>query len=620
MSNQVSALQLGLVVPPCPSGGELRAVAEIGRGAAPPASLSAEAQAAWRKSVFALLPDDVTARLLERAIERSLESGEIYYRGAQHESSSSVAMVVEGLLRLYVAAPDGRTLTMRYVGAGQVVGLRGLTLTAGIARDYAPFASDSVNGDAVRPSRIVRLAKADVLAAARASASVALALAREAAIQAMRDQQMLAANLFRPIRSRVALHLLDLSAPDRSGDLVVTASHRQIADAIGSVREVVTRALDRLQSEGLIERREGRLLLLRPERLSEISLSCGSTPRRYLMQFTIALPQSNRVSTPSAIHDVAQAAEELGFWALSVHDHIMWDGKWTACGSDTDSGRSDVRNLYEPLVTYAHVSAITTRVRLLLSIMLMPTREPLLTAKQLSTLDQLSGGRVLLGIGVGLAGNDTDPPYLSALSGNAAREWEALGVPVARRGRLSDERLAAMRALWADDITTYEGTLVRFADVAMYPKPAQAGGIPILIGGNSPAALKRTARGGHTWLPNHAKAHEVAMGVRYLKSLHKEYGTEFSGEVVHDCFMRLDDSADSARAAFPRVLREALGEDLPHRNMLGNPEDLIERVEQYAAAGVTALDLKPVYHSVDELLSMMRRFAENVMPAAARGA
>jgi alkanesulfonate monooxygenase SsuD/methylene tetrahydromethanopterin reductase-like flavin-dependent oxidoreductase (luciferase family) len=334
-----------------------------------------------------------------------------------------------------------------------------------------------------------------------------------------------------------------------------------------------------------------------------------------LMQFTIALPQANRVSTLSALRDVAQAAEELGFWALSMHDHIMWDGLWIACGSDTDNGGEDLRNIYEPLTTYAHLSAITERVRLLFSIMLLPSREPLMTAKQLSTLDQLSGGRVSLGIGVGLAGNHTDPPYLSALSGNAGREWEALGVPVRRRGRLSDERLAAMQALWTEDIATFQGELVRFTDIAMYPKPAQPGGIPILVGGNSRAALKRVARGGFSWLPNHSKPGELAMGIEHLKKLHEEYGTEFTGEVVHDCFIRLDNSVEAASASFPRVLRDALGEEFSQRNLLGNAEDLIGRIREYEASGVTALDLKPVYHSIDELLTMMRRFAKEVMPA-----
>lgn len=335
------------------------------------------------------------------------------------------------------------------------------------------------------------------------------------------------------------------------------------------------------------------------------------------MKFTIALPQSNRVSTPSAIRDVAQAADELGFWALSMHDHLLFDGRWISCGSDDDSGTEDVRNVYEPLTTFAHVSAITQRIRMLFSIMLIPIREPLMTANQIATLDQLSGGRVLLGIGVGAAGNDTDPAFIEVLSKNAAREWNALKVPVHKRGKLTDERLAAMRALWTQDSASFAGQLVEFSDVEMYPKPAQVGGPPILVAGNSPAALERTARGGFTWLPNHARAEEIEAGIGFLKQLHDKHGTDFSGEVVVDLFMRLDDSAEVAEQSFPKALKDMLGPELPHRNLLGNVDEMARRIHAYAASGATAMDLKPIYHSVDELLDMMARFAAEVMPATA---
>ncbi|WP_179443443.1 LLM class flavin-dependent oxidoreductase [Rhodococcus sp. ACPA1] len=332
------------------------------------------------------------------------------------------------------------------------------------------------------------------------------------------------------------------------------------------------------------------------------------------MKYTVALPQSNRVSDPAAIRDVAQAADELGFWALSMHDHVTFDGKWIACGTDDDEGVEDLRNVYEPLVTYAHVSAITKRVRFLFSIMLLPAREPIMTAKQLATLDQLSGGRVSLGIGVGLAGNDSDPAFLSVLSANATREWAALDVPVRRRGKLTDERIAAMQALWTEDEASYVGEFLSFTDVAMYPKPTQPGGPPILIAGNSPAALKRIARGGFTWLPNHAKPEEIAGGIVALKQLHNDYGTNFSGDVVLDLFMRLDDSTAAAEDAFPRVLKESLGAELGARNLIGNPADVISRIREYSESGVTTLDMKPIYRSIPELLKMMETFAREVMP------
>jgi probable F420-dependent oxidoreductase len=334
------------------------------------------------------------------------------------------------------------------------------------------------------------------------------------------------------------------------------------------------------------------------------------------MKFTIALPQSNRVSSPNAIRDVAQAADELGFWALSMHDHVIWDGKWIACGTDEDHGTEDVRNVYEPLTTYAHVSGLTHRINLLFSIMLIPLREPIMAAKQIAVLDQLSGGRVLLGIGVGLAGNDTDPSFVDVLSRNAAREWEALGVPARKRGKLTDERIAAMRALWGEGPASFAGDFVRFSDISMYPKPARPGGPPILIAGNSPAALERTARGGFTWLPNHAKPEEIAQGREFLQQLHAKHGTAYSGELVVDMFMRLDESVLAAEESFPEALK-ALGPELSLRNLVGSPDDLAKRAADYADAGVTALDLKPIYHSVDELLAMMQTFAAEVMPAAA---
>lgn len=244
----------------------------VGQSKISPPGLSSQAQAAWDKSVFGSVPHATSSRLLAQAVELTVEPGQTFYRGAEHEASARVAVVAAGLLRLYVSAPDGRTLTMRYIAVGQVVGLRGLVLDAGVETGSPSLASDTVNGDAVRPSRILHLAKAELMAVVRANATLALALAQEVAAQAMRDQEMLSANLFRSIRSRVALHLLHLSAPS-NGELVVTVSHREIADAIGSVREVVTRALDRLQGEGLIARRDGRIVLRQPAQLRGISQS-----------------------------------------------------------------------------------------------------------------------------------------------------------------------------------------------------------------------------------------------------------------------------------------------------------------------------------------------------------
>ena len=118
-------------------------------------------------------------------------------------------------------------------------------------------------------------------------------------------------------------------------------------------------------------------------------------------------------------------------------------------------------------------------------------------------------------------------------------------------------------------------------------------------------------------MPSHAKPEELAQGLGYLMQLHEKHGTSYSGELVVDMFMRLDQSAALAEKSFPAVLRDALGAELPQRDLVGDPDELAARAAEYADAGVTAMDLKPIYHSVDELLAMMQTFAAEVMPATA---
>ncbi|MFF4484239.1 TIGR03619 family F420-dependent LLM class oxidoreductase [Streptomyces sp. NPDC001520] len=327
------------------------------------------------------------------------------------------------------------------------------------------------------------------------------------------------------------------------------------------------------------------------------------------MKFAVALPQSNRVGDTAAIRDVAQAAEELGFWAVSMQDHIVFDGVWLGCGAEDDEGRNDRRTVFEQLTTFGYVAGITSTIRLLTSVMLLPVRETILAAKQIATLDQLSGGRMLLGIGVGLSGTDRDPQVLKTLSRNATVEMAALGVDVTKRGRLADEQLAALRRIWTDDSASYDGKLVRFKEIEVFPKPAQAGGPPILIAGNSPAALRRTPRGGYWWLPNHATPDEVAGGLAALaESGHRP------PECVLDLFWRMDNTTAAARAACRGTLENAFGDHLPVRNLVGTPDEIAARCREYRDAGVSMIEMKPVFRSVKELIEMMETLMTEVAP------
>lgn len=170
----------------------------------------------------------------------------------------------------------------------------------------------------------------------------------------------------------------------------------------------------------------------------------------------------------------ARMAEELGFEALWVGDHI-------ALPSDGPYPQDQPR--LEAVVALTYLAAVTSRVRLGVGVFVLPQRQPVLLAKQLSSIDALSGGRLTVGIGVG---------YVEA-------ELQALGASLADRGARTDEYLAAMRALWDAPTPAFSGRFVSFADVIQRPRPVQTPHPPIVIGGHSPAAYRRAVQSGNGW-------------------------------------------------------------------------------------------------------------------------
>jgi probable F420-dependent oxidoreductase len=137
----------------------------------------------------------------------------------------------------------------------------------------------------------------------------------------------------------------------------------------------------------------------------------------------------------------------------------------------------------DPLIALSFAAAATSTIRLATGVLLLPEHNPLLLAKRVASLDTLSHGRLSLGVGVGWS----------------REEFDALGVPFERRGARADEYLAAMRTVWRDDVASFTGEFVSFAGVRVNPRPVRDRRIPIVVGGNSDAALRRTARLGDGW-------------------------------------------------------------------------------------------------------------------------
>jgi probable F420-dependent oxidoreductase len=193
----------------------------------------------------------------------------------------------------------------------------------------------------------------------------------------------------------------------------------------------------------------------------------------------------------------AQLAEEYGFESIWVVEHVVMAVEYQSVYPYDPSGRSpftaDVAQP-DPLLWLSYVAAATKRIRLATGVLILPQRNPLILAKELASLDRLSGGRVELGIGMGWV----------------REEAEALGTSFDNRGRRADEYVAAMRTLWREPVASFRGEFVNFKGVVSRPKPLQPGGVPIVVGGHTNAAARRAGRLGDGFFPLGVSAEKLA--------------------------------------------------------------------------------------------------------------
>jgi CRP-like cAMP-binding protein len=244
------------------------------RGVAGLARFSPAVALAWQDSLMASFPENVTSALLEDAREVTVESGEIFYRRVENQETPVIAVIADGLVRTFIEAENGRRVTIRYSGPGEVVGAPASVAGLGEAASFPAWVSttgrNGVYGEALRDTLMLSLSPTRFQGLAQTEVSVAAALATSLAYGAVQAEQILADGLFQSVRARVARHLMDL-AVRRDGELVVAASHQEIADAVGSVREVVSRTLVGMRQEGLVRRVGQETRLLQPARLHAIA-------------------------------------------------------------------------------------------------------------------------------------------------------------------------------------------------------------------------------------------------------------------------------------------------------------------------------------------------------------
>lgn len=214
------------------------------------------------------------------------------------------------------------------------------------------------------------------------------------------------------------------------------------------------------------------------------------------MKFGLRYCNTGPFVDPARAVELVQAAEEAGFDSAWTIEHTVVPGGYQSTYPYSSSGRMAGGEaefiLPDPLIWLAYVASATTRIKLGTAVIILPQHNPVITAKQVATLDHLSGGRVMLGIGVG---------WLK-------EEFDAIGAPFADRGRRADEYVAAMRELWSSDAPTFHGEFVNFDKAHCKPQPVN-GSVPIIVGGDTKLAARRAGRLGDGYFP--ARGAQVAM-------------------------------------------------------------------------------------------------------------
>jgi probable F420-dependent oxidoreductase len=237
---------------------------------------------------------------------------------------------------------------------------------------------------------------------------------------------------------------------------------------------------------------------------------------------------------------------------------------------------------------------------------LLALRHPTLAAKAVATLDVLSGGRVVFGVGVG---------------GEFPKEFEASGVPHAERGRRVDEGIAVCRALWSRSPASFAGRFARFADVAVEPRPAQPGGPPIWIGGRSEHALRRAARLGDGWVSYLYTPERYRTALEQIRAFAAEAGRDLAAgrgfEAAHLAFTVVDDDWERARAIaaehLGRQYRQPFDGLAARYCVLGPPDRCADTLARFVEAGAQTIILGFVA-GTDRTLEQLERFGAEVLP------
>ncbi|MGW4978771.1 LLM class F420-dependent oxidoreductase [Streptomyces mirabilis] len=277
---------------------------------------------------------------------------------------------------------------------------------------------------------------------------------------------------------------------------------------------------------------------------------------------------------PVELVAIARAADRAGFAYVASCDHVAVPRRLAGAMSTI---------WYDPVATLAYLAGVTERVRLLSHVAVVGLRHPLVTAKQYATLDHLSGGRLILGVG----------------AGHVAEEFEAVGADFARRGAVLDESIDALRAaLGADEFPVHHGKLYDFEGLGQRPRPAQER-VPVWVGGSSPAAVRRAALRGDGWLPQGDPRERLPEQIARLYRIREEAGISAPlvvGAITEPLYVGTPDW------------------HVGRRTVSGSPEAVAESLRAYRAMGVHQIQVRFRARGLSELVDQITAFGADVAP------
>ncbi|MBI3756419.1 MAG: LLM class F420-dependent oxidoreductase [Deltaproteobacteria bacterium] len=297
------------------------------------------------------------------------------------------------------------------------------------------------------------------------------------------------------------------------------------------------------------------------------------------MEFGICIPHYGKALDVQKIIENTQYAEKLGFDSVWVTDHIIVPRSMDLIYRD---------NMLEPMALLSHLAGLVPRVKLGTSVLILPYRNPIVLAKMLATIDQLSGGRLIVGVG----------------GGWMTEEFAALNTPYPERGKLSDEYLRVMRKIWTHETVSFHGQYTTFDDLQVSPLPAQPH-LPLWVGGVSPRARRRAAEFGDGWHATSLPPETVSEGVQHLKKLWAKNGRAGEPVISMRAPLFIEGVSQDVLAYAPR----------PGRDLLrGELETVTARVQAYQKAGVQHLVLELSMQSFESSARTMETFMSKIKP------